>query len=162
MARKSRQTWLFGRQSLYMINLVNCGFCSNRILLYFPLCICLCTGVTFQLFLIIWWFRAWKPFSESISSRLITLTTPTTWPPGPPCIALSPSHRDHRNRLDHLDHPGHHEHFNRPDHLTTRPLDHVDQWPPWPCQLQIYSVYAYCISFKYCHQIVWCKTEVSE
>ena len=53
------QNWLFARQSL---NIVNCGFCSNRIPLYFPLCVCLCTGVTSQLFSIIWWLRAWKPY----------------------------------------------------------------------------------------------------
>ena len=41
-----------------------CGYWSNRILHYFPLSVrppCV-TGVTFQLFLIIWWLRPWKPY----------------------------------------------------------------------------------------------------
>ena len=30
-------------------------------MLYFPLSVCVHTGMTSQLFSIIWWFRAWKP-----------------------------------------------------------------------------------------------------
>ena len=86
--RITYKTWLFARQSL---NIVNCWFCSNRIPLYFPLCVCLCTGVTSQLFSIIWWFGAWKPYifwkhfiQADHSDHL------TTWPPGPPWLAWSP------------------------------------------------------------------------
>ena len=39
-----------------------CGFCSNRILPYFPLSVRQSVGVTSQLFSIIWWFMACKPY----------------------------------------------------------------------------------------------------
>ena len=159
--RITYKTWLFARQSL---NIVNCGFCSNRIPLYFPLCVCLCTGVTSQLFSIIW-CRAWKPYI--FWKHIIQADHPdhsyhlTIWPPDhltiwPPDHLTTWTTQAIMNTLTALT-------TWPPDHLTTRPLNHPDQWPPWPpwppwpCQLQIYSVYAYCISFKYCHQILWCK-----
>ena len=44
--------------------LCHCSFWSTRILLYFPLSALRLsvTGVTYQLFSIIWWFRPWKPY----------------------------------------------------------------------------------------------------
>ena len=74
-----------------------CEFCSNRIPHYFPLSasqsVCQSvTGVTTQLFLIIWWFKAWKPyiFWKHIMWPTWLLLPPghlTIWPP------------------DHLNHP---------------------------------------------------------
>ena len=51
-------------QMATMILRTYCGFCSNRILLYFPLSVSqLVTGVTSQLFSIIWWFIPCKPYT---------------------------------------------------------------------------------------------------
>ena len=63
--------------------LKHCGFCSNRILLYFPLSVRpSVTGMTSQLFSIIWWFRAWKPgiFWKHVSWQYLFMH-PTAWEP---------------------------------------------------------------------------------
>ena len=92
----------------------SCGFCSNRILYFFLLSVCQSPA----------WHLNFSQsfddlghekhiFSESISSRVATLTTFTTWPP------------DHLTTwpLDHLI-------TWPPDHLTAWPPDRLTTWPP--------------------------------
>ena len=120
--RITYKTWLFARQSL---NIVNCGFCSNRIPLYFPLCVCLCTGVTSQLFSIIW-CRAWKPYI--FWKHIIQADHPdhsyhlTIWPPDH--LTIWPP--------DHLTTWTTQAIMNTLTALTTWPLDHSTTQPPWP------------------------------
>ena len=56
---------------------INCEFCLSRILPYFPMLVSvLVTGVTSQVFSIIWLFRPCKPYTLA---NLITGTTLTNW-----------------------------------------------------------------------------------
>ena len=49
---------------------LNCGFCSNRILHYFPMCVCQSiTDVTSQVFTMIWLFRPCKPYGSVSAGR---------------------------------------------------------------------------------------------
>ena len=70
---------------LFVVFILNvfCGFCSNRILLYFPMLVCQSvTGVTSQVFSIIWLFRPCKPYALTnliTRTTLNTQVTLTTW-----------------------------------------------------------------------------------
>ena len=84
-------TWTYTRFKVMLLLFSNWGFCSNRILRYFPMSVSqLVTGVTSQVFWIIWLFRRCKPYALTNLITRTTLTTQatlktwTTWPPGPP------------------------------------------------------------------------------
>ena len=77
---------LFLRLRLRLCLFTYCGFCSNRILHYFPMSVSqLVTSVISQVFSIIWSFRPCKPYAltnlitRTTLTTQATLTTWTTW-----------------------------------------------------------------------------------
>ena len=84
--------WVITFGGCVIVDSAQTEYCST---FHFPSVSQLVTGVTSQLFSIIWWFGAWKPHIESIWKEYESIQGGhpdhlTTWSPGPPWLDWSP------------------------------------------------------------------------